>query len=387
MFTTARGRDAVFWQSPRTRKQARPNVRTPTARAAGIADLQIVVDSHEQYPYRFATQQVTHRQTRAALRRLRADRRRRAGRRAWNANPWPTWSPASPAASCATRSPSSPPCPGPRSWSRTATRSCSNSTTSGPPWSPTGSPNCTSAGRAVPIVFCETRQLAEEWTYRFLAAAHAWAITEHPALQRISPDNPVEATDLDEAPAAPEPSTAEVRAWARGIGLPCPTAADSAPKSGRPGTTPTPRPDIRGPVVGVTHQPRRDGPDAAPDSADLPRNKSTTRVSQQEREAQTTAAVHDSFVRRRQRLCVRQSVGRIGRHTVAVLERDRPRRPATRTQWSCVLCPRISPHLRHGPASAGSPGRGCAEATGSCIGDDDDRDVPAPGDRGHSPRA
>jgi hypothetical protein len=30
----------------------------------------------------------------------------------------------------------------------------------------------------VPIVFCETRQLAEEWTYRFLAAAHAWAETE-----------------------------------------------------------------------------------------------------------------------------------------------------------------------------------------------------------------
>ena len=33
VFTTARGRDAVFWQSPRTRKQARPNVSTPTARA------------------------------------------------------------------------------------------------------------------------------------------------------------------------------------------------------------------------------------------------------------------------------------------------------------------------------------------------------------------
>src|SRR5260221_7172785 len=59
VFTKARGRDAVFWQSPRTRKQARPNVRTPTARAAGIADLQIVVDSHEQYPYRFAGQQAT----------------------------------------------------------------------------------------------------------------------------------------------------------------------------------------------------------------------------------------------------------------------------------------------------------------------------------------
>jgi hypothetical protein len=32
VFTKARGRDVVFWQSPRTRKQARPNVRTPTAR-------------------------------------------------------------------------------------------------------------------------------------------------------------------------------------------------------------------------------------------------------------------------------------------------------------------------------------------------------------------
>ena len=59
VFTTARGREACFWQSPRTRKQARPNVTTPTARAAGIPGLQIVVDSYERYAYRFATQQVT----------------------------------------------------------------------------------------------------------------------------------------------------------------------------------------------------------------------------------------------------------------------------------------------------------------------------------------
>jgi hypothetical protein len=58
VFTTARGREAVFWQSPRTRKQARPNVTTPTARAAGIAGLEIVVDTREQYAYRFSTQQV-----------------------------------------------------------------------------------------------------------------------------------------------------------------------------------------------------------------------------------------------------------------------------------------------------------------------------------------
>ena len=57
VFTNARGRAAVFWQSPRTRKQARPNVTTPTARAAGITDLQIIVDSHERCAYRFADQQ------------------------------------------------------------------------------------------------------------------------------------------------------------------------------------------------------------------------------------------------------------------------------------------------------------------------------------------
>ena len=59
VFTQGRGRDAVFWQSARTRKQARPSVRTPTARAHGIEELQIVVDAHEQYPYRFATQNAT----------------------------------------------------------------------------------------------------------------------------------------------------------------------------------------------------------------------------------------------------------------------------------------------------------------------------------------
>jgi len=56
VFTTARAA-SVFWQSARTPQTARPNVRTPTARAAGIAELEIVVDSHEQYPYRFTGQQ------------------------------------------------------------------------------------------------------------------------------------------------------------------------------------------------------------------------------------------------------------------------------------------------------------------------------------------
>lgn len=41
VFTKARGREMVFWQSPRTRKQARPDVRLPSARAAGIVELEI----------------------------------------------------------------------------------------------------------------------------------------------------------------------------------------------------------------------------------------------------------------------------------------------------------------------------------------------------------
>jgi hypothetical protein len=58
VFTKARGRYAVFWQSPRTRRQARPDVTAPTARAAGIAELEITVDSHERYAYRFTGRQV-----------------------------------------------------------------------------------------------------------------------------------------------------------------------------------------------------------------------------------------------------------------------------------------------------------------------------------------
>ena len=84
----------------------------------------------------------------------------------------------------------------------------------------------------VPIVFCETRQLAEEWTYRFLAAARSWAETEEAAIGRIMPAGEPAAGEpgLDQAPAAPEPSTAEVRAWARAQGLPVPGPRQAPPR-------------------------------------------------------------------------------------------------------------------------------------------------------------
>jgi hypothetical protein len=54
--TQARGREMIFWQSPRTAKQARPNVKLPTRRAAGQI-LEVVVDSGEKYAYGFRHQQ------------------------------------------------------------------------------------------------------------------------------------------------------------------------------------------------------------------------------------------------------------------------------------------------------------------------------------------
>lgn len=67
----------------------------------------------------------------------------------------------------------------------------------------------------VPIIFAETRQLAEEWSYRFLAAAYAWASDEPYAAARVGSTD----SELVQAPVGPGPATAEVRAWARAAGL------------------------------------------------------------------------------------------------------------------------------------------------------------------------
>jgi ERCC4 domain len=57
VFTTARGRDVIFWNSPKTTARARPGVRVPTRRASGFDQLEILIDTRERYPYRFARQQ------------------------------------------------------------------------------------------------------------------------------------------------------------------------------------------------------------------------------------------------------------------------------------------------------------------------------------------
>jgi hypothetical protein len=184
VFTTARGREAVFWQSPRTRKQARPSVALPTARAAGIPELDIVVDSHERYAYRFAGKPV--RLTRqqlpcgdygividgalvAAVERkslpdlvasLTSGRLRYAlGELAALAR-----------AAVVVEDRYS------EIYKQVRVR---------PALIADGLAECQVRWPTVPIEFCETRGLAEEWTYRYLAAAHAWASAEPAAIERI----------------------------------------------------------------------------------------------------------------------------------------------------------------------------------------------------------
>ncbi len=217
VFTRARGREMVFWQSPRTRKQARPDVRLPTARAAGVAELEIVVDSHERYPYAFAAQQV--RTVRRGL---------ACGDYAVTHDGWVVASVerkslpdlVSSLISGRLRYALGELATLPRAalvvedrYSRvfTVDRVRPAQVADGLAELQVRWPN-------VPIVHCDNRKLAEEWTYRYLAAAHAWAEAERPALTAIGLDD-------EETPAGepPTPSSREVRDWARSAGL---TVAD-----------------------------------------------------------------------------------------------------------------------------------------------------------------
>ncbi len=248
VFTQARGRDVVFWQSPRTRKQARPNVRTPTARAYGIEDLQIVVDSHEQYAYRFATQHVTT--VKRALPcgdygivvddKLVASVERKSlvdliasltgGKLRYQVGDLA----ALPRAAVVIEDRYS------QLFKLDRVR---------PAVVADGLAELQIRWPNVPVVFCETRQLAEEWTYRFLAAAHAWAITEQAARNASHPSRSASSKSISphrwhRPPRRSAPGPAA-------LGCRYPIAGGSGPRSGLPGTTPTRRtePSAHGPVL------------------------------------------------------------------------------------------------------------------------------------------
>lgn len=206
VFTRARGREMIFWQSARTAKQARPAVSLPTARAAGQV-LEIVVDSHERYAWKFEQQQATTvRQalpagdyavavdgnviaaverksladlvstlTTGKLRYLLADLA------------------AVPRAALVVED----------RWS-----SVFKLDRVRPAVVADGLAEAQVRFPKVPIVFCETRKLAQEWTYRFLGAAVAHHHTDEHGETRVA-----ELPDAGPVP-PPEPTTAEVRRWA-----------------------------------------------------------------------------------------------------------------------------------------------------------------------------
>jgi hypothetical protein len=54
VFVKARGgREMILWQTPKAVRGARPGIRIPTRRASGFEEITVVVDSRERYGYRF----------------------------------------------------------------------------------------------------------------------------------------------------------------------------------------------------------------------------------------------------------------------------------------------------------------------------------------------
>jgi len=200
----------VFWQSPRTRKQSRPNTTLSRAKASGISELEIVVDAHERYAYGFAQQRV------------------RTAKQVLPCGDYAVVNNGKIVASV----------------ERKSMADLLSSMTSGrlryamadlaalpraavvveDQYSEALSSQFVSAKDAaeglaelqvrypsVPIVFAQTRKLAEEWTYRYLAAASVWVAEDSDASKASLPL-------ATAAPAKKGPANATIRAWARAQG-------------------------------------------------------------------------------------------------------------------------------------------------------------------------
>lgn len=211
VFTRGRGREMIFWQSARTARQARPNVSLPTQRASGQV-LNILVDSHERYPWQFKNQQATT--TRRAL-------------------PAGDYAVACDTAIVAVVE-------------RKSLADLVSTLTGGklryllaalsdvpraalvvedrysavfklervrPAVMAEGLAEAQVRFPEVPIVFCETRPLAQEWTYRFLGAALVHHQSDEPA-RHLTESLP---TGIALPATAPTPKL--IRAWAIGAGL------------------------------------------------------------------------------------------------------------------------------------------------------------------------
>lgn len=207
VITNARGRQMIFWQTSRTSKQARPAVSLPGARASGVADLEIAVDIRERYPFTFADRQASTR------------------REPLNAGDYGLIVDGVLQASVERKSLSdlvTSLTTGKLKFQLTELAAIPRAAVVveerysqvfkldhvRPGVVADGIAECQIRFPSVPIVFCETRKLAQEWTYRFLAAARVGLAEERvgaDAVGALEAASPL-------APAPPPP--ADVRRWA-----------------------------------------------------------------------------------------------------------------------------------------------------------------------------
>lgn len=215
VFTQVRGREAIFWQTGRTAKQARPGVRVPAARASGVRAMHITVDHRERYAWSFRDQQaeVTKDPLVVGDYAVRVDGRVVAaverksltdlvativgGRMRYLLAELATL----PRAAVVVEDRYS------QVFALERVRPAVIADALG---------ECQARFPAVPVVFAETRALAQEWTYRFFGAALAEAAGEQDAVRRLA------ALPGGAPLPAAEPTTAAVRAWARELGLAVP---------------------------------------------------------------------------------------------------------------------------------------------------------------------
>ncbi len=206
------GREAVFWQSARTTKQARPRVSTPTARASGLSDLEIIIDSHERYAWKFGEQQVTTRVGPLAAgdyavehdgRVVAAVERKSAGDLVSSMTTGKLKYQLADLAAL------------PRAalvveerYSGVLAHDVVRASVIAE-----GVAECQVSFPTVPIIFCDNRKLAQEWAFRFLGAAVAAAHDDALADARVA----AFASGADLPPK--EPTPAEIRVWARGTGI------------------------------------------------------------------------------------------------------------------------------------------------------------------------
>lgn len=206
------GREAVFWQSARTAKQARPRVATLRARASGLAELEIVVDSHERYAWKFSDQQASTRIASLAAgdygveddgRLVAAVERKSAsdlvssmttGKLKYQLADLA----ALPRAAVVVE----------ERYSTVLAHEVVRTSVIAE-----GIAECQVAFPNVPLIFCDNRKMAQEWTFRFLGAALVAARDESKAEARVAAF--ASGTTLPPR----EPTSAEIRAWAIAEGL------------------------------------------------------------------------------------------------------------------------------------------------------------------------